>query len=73
MKIRSKLFALSVPLSSVAAVPAFADVPAGAQTVFTTAAADFATIAGYGFTCMAAVTGGLIVFKLVKKIANKAT
>lgn len=73
MNLRSKLVALTGAVSSVAAVPAFADVPPGAQTVFTTAAADFATIAGYGFTCLAVVTGGLIVFKLVKKIANKAT
>lgn len=73
MNLRSKLAAVIGAVSGVAAVPAMAEVPAGAQTVFTNAVADFVTIAGYGFTCLAAVTGGLIVFKLVKKIANKAT
>lgn len=73
MNLRSKLAAVIGAVSGVAAVPAMAEVPAGAQAVFTQAAADFTSIAGYGFTCLAAVTGGLIVFKLVKKIANKAT
>lgn len=53
-------------------VAANAAVPAGAEAIFTTLATDFGTIAGYGFTLMAAVVGGLIVMKLVKKIANKS-
>ncbi len=56
-----------------AAAPVMAAVPAGAEAVFTGIATDFATIVGYGFTAMAAVVGGLIVLKLVKKVANKAS
>ena len=52
---------------------ASADVPTGAQAIFTGAATDFGVIAGYGFTAMAAIVGGMIVFKLVKKVANKST
>jgi hypothetical protein len=51
----------------------FAAVPAGAEAVFTGLATDFGTIAGYGFTAMAAILGGLVVMKLVKKVVGKAT
>lgn len=73
MKLRSKLAGLTGFFAATVAVPAMAELPAGAQAVFVQAAADFTTIAGYGFTLMATVVGGLIVFKLVKKVANKAT
>jgi hypothetical protein len=57
------------------AVPALsmAAVPAGAEAIFTTVATDFATLLGYGFTAMAAIVGGMIVFGLVKKVAKKST
>jgi hypothetical protein len=50
-----------------------AALPTEAQAVFTQAATDFGTISGYGFTLMAVVVGGLIVFKLVRKVASKST
>lgn len=71
-----KLFTttLAAILGAVAAVgPAVAAVPAEASDMFTTAATDWATVQGLGFTLMTTVVGGLIVFKLVKKVANKAT
>lgn len=68
----NKRFAL-VALSAAVAAPVMAAVPTGAQDIFTDAATDFGTIAGWGFTCMAVVVGGLIVFKLIRKVANKAT
>jgi len=43
------------------------------QSIFTGAAADFATIMGYAITLAVAVWGGLVVFKLAKKLYNKAT
>lgn len=72
MKLRTKLPFAGLIAAAVTA-PALAEVPAGAQAIFTGAATDFAEIAGYGFTAMAAIVGGLIVFKLVKRVANKAT
>lgn len=48
-------------------------VPTGAEAIFTGAATDFATVLGYGFTAMAAIVGGMIVFNLVKKVAKKST
>lgn len=51
----------------------FAAVPAGAEAVFTGLATDFGTIAGYGFTALGIITGGLIVMGLVKKVAKKAS
>ncbi len=58
---------------SLVACASQAAVPAGAEAIFTGAATDFATILGYGFTAMAAVLGGWIVFRQVKKVANKST
>ncbi|MBB3016879.1 hypothetical protein [Cupriavidus alkaliphilus] len=46
---------------------------AGFQAIFTGAAADFATLIGYAITLAVAVWGGLVVFKLAKKLYNKAT
>lgn len=67
----SKKLALVGVLGAVAGA-ANAAVPAGAEAVFTGLATDFAVIAGYGFTAMAAITGGLLVFGLVKKVARKS-
>lgn len=52
---------------------ASAAVPAGAEAIFTSVATDFGTIIGYGFTAMAAIVGGMIVFTLVKSVAKKST
>lgn len=49
-----------------------AAVPAGAEAVFTTLATDTATILGYAFVAMTAITGGWIVFSMVKRGAKKA-
>lgn len=50
-----------------------AAVPEAAAGVFTTLAADAATVLGYAFTAMIAVTGGWIVFGMVKKGAKRST
>lgn len=73
--VRNRNFSLSVlALSALSAAGAAnAAVPAGAEAVFTGLATDFGTIAGYGFTALAVITGGLVVFKLVKKVVGKAT
>lgn len=67
-------------LASLAAIPALfgavaahAAVPVAAEGIFTTAATDFGTVLGWGYTLMIAVVGGLIVLGLVKKVASKAT
>jgi hypothetical protein len=59
-------------LVAVAPVVSFAAVPAGAEAVFTGLATDFGTIAGYGFTAMGVITGGLIVMGLVQRVARKS-
>lgn len=69
-----KLNKLAVLAPIVVAVSgAQAAVPAGAEAVFTTLATDFGTIAGYGFTALGIITGGMIVMGLVKRVAKKAT
>jgi ABC-type antimicrobial peptide transport system permease subunit len=67
---RSSLKALT---GGVLALPvlAMAAVPTGAEAVFTSLATDSATVLGYAFTAMAAITGGWIVFRIVKKGAHK--
>ena len=55
------------------ALPSLAAVPAGAEAIFTGAATDFGTVVAYGFTAMAAIVGGMIVFNLVRSIAKKST
>jgi len=60
-------FAAALPAVSMAAVPE------EAEAIFTTAATDFGTILGWGYTLMIAVVGGLIILGLVKKVAGKAT
>lgn len=65
------LSAVGVSLGIVA--PAQAAVPTGVETVFTTAATDFGTVVGYGWTLFLTIIGGLILFKLVKKVFFKST
>lgn len=43
------------------------------EAIFTGAASDFGTLIGYAITLAVAVWGGLVVFKLAKKLYNKAT
>lgn len=54
-------------------VSVHAAVPSGAEAIFTGVATDFATVIGYGFTAMAAIVGGMIVFNLVRSVAKKST
>lgn len=49
-----------------------AAVPAGLETVFTTAATDFGTITGYGWTLFLAIVGGLILFGLARKVLRRS-
>lgn len=55
-----------------AVAPAQAAVPAGVETVFATAATDFGTILGYGWTLFLVIVGGLILFGLVRKVVSRA-
>ena len=52
---------------------AHAAVPVGVETVFTSTATDFGTVVGYGWTLFLAIVGGLILFKIVKKVVAKST
>ncbi|MBB3193147.1 hypothetical protein [Roseateles terrae] len=71
---KSKFALVSVvAAAAVIAAPVMAAVPDGAAEVFTTAAADAKTVLGYAFTCMAAVVGGFVVMKLVKRAVKSAT
>lgn len=49
-----------------------AAVPTGVEAVFTTAATDFTTIVGYGWTLFLVIVGGLILFGIVKKVISRA-
>lgn len=51
---------------------AHAAVPTGVETVFTTAATDFGTIVGYGWTLFLVIVGGLVLFGIVKKVVSRA-
>lgn len=70
-------FALAVLLSVGAALgivaPVQAAVPTGVETVFTTAATDFGTVVGYGWTLFLVIIGGMVLFKIVKKVFFKST
>jgi len=57
---------------SVVAVPAQAAVPVGVEAVFTTAATDFGTIVGYGWTLFLAIVGGLLLFGIVRKVIARS-
>lgn len=67
------LTTLSAGSALVLAPSAEAAVPVGVETVFTTAATDFATVVGYGWTLFLGVIGSMILFKLVKKVFFRAT
>ena len=57
---------------SVVSIPAQAAVPAGVETVFTTAATDFGTVVGYGWVLFLAIVGGLLLFGIVKKVLSRS-
>lgn len=64
--------ALLASMLSVLAIPAKAAVPAGVETVFTTAATDFGTVVGYGWTLFLVIVGGLMLFGLVRKVVSRS-
>lgn len=72
IKFPASLVAVGAALVGLSA-QVMAAVPDGAQGVFTEAATDAKTILGYAFTCMAAVVGGFVVMKLVKRAVKSAT
>lgn len=65
---------LKAALASILMLPVLAQaaVPAGVEVVFTTAATDFGTIVGYGWTLFLVIVGGLILFGIVKKVVSRA-
>lgn len=71
-KIKSLVIAASA-LALAAAVPAHAAVPTGVEAVFTTTATDFGTIVGYGWVLFLTIMGGMILFKIVKKVLFRST
>ncbi|MFJ4290333.1 hypothetical protein ACIP1U_11160 [Cupriavidus sp. NPDC089707] len=72
--INPKLAAAVAMFAAAGAANAQASTNASAfQAIFTGAASDFGTLIGYAITLAVAVWGGLVVFKLAKKLYNKAT
>lgn len=75
MSIRSQVVRVGQSAAAVALALPFAvmaAVPAEAEDVFTTLATDAATVLGYAFVAMASITGGWIVFSMVKRGARKS-
>jgi hypothetical protein len=50
-----------------------AAVPLGVEAVFTEAATDFGTVVGYGWTLFLVIMGGMVLFKIVKKVFFRST
>lgn len=71
-KIKAVVAAAALAVMAIAA-PVQAAVPTGVETVFTTTATDFGTIVGYGWTLFLTIVGGMILFKIVKKVFFKST
>lgn len=67
-----KALVLGVVLMLGALEQAAATIPAGVETVFTTAATDFGTVVGYGWALFLTVIGGMIVFRIVRKVLPKS-
>ena len=61
---------LAIPLLVVPAV-SFAAVPAGTDVAFTAILTDATTLAGYAAPIVLGVLGLVIIFKLIKRFANK--
>lgn len=68
-----KVLALAFVAALVGTSNAIAAVPAGVEAVFTTTATDFGTVAGYGWVLLLVIVGGLVMFKIVKKVLGKAS
>lgn len=61
------LVVLTVPLT------ARADLPAGVATAFTELSTDFTSAAALGWTAFGVIIGGVLLFKVVKKVFRAAT
>lgn len=74
-QIKSWLLSAAVAVGAALGIvaPVQAAVPVGVETVFTTAATDFGTIVGYGWTLFLVIIGGMVLFKIVKKVFSKTT
>jgi hypothetical protein len=71
-RIKSKVALLLASVAAMFAVPAQAAVPAGVETVFTTAATDFGTVVGYGWVLFLVIVGGLMLFGIVRKVIARS-
>lgn len=71
-RIKTKVAALLASVSALFAAPAMAAVPAGVETVFTTAATDFGTVVGYGWVLFLVIVGGLMLFGIVRKVISRS-
>jgi len=67
-----KLALVAFPLALASSV-SMAAVPAGVETIFTTAATDFGTLLGYGYAAAAVIVTGMIVLGLSLKVAKRST
>lgn len=72
MKLSNKLAAV-VAGSMVLAQSAMAALPAEVDTMFTSVGTDAGLALGKGWVLFAVVTGGFVLFKIVKKAVSKAT
>jgi len=68
-----KLALVAAPVLALASLPSMAAVPAGVEAIFTTAATDFGTLLGYGYTAAAVIVTGMIVLGLSLKVAKRST
>jgi len=72
-KLKHAVLAAVAAVSALVGNVALATVPAGVETVFTTTATDFGTIVGYGWTLFLTIVGGLLLFKIARKVFGKAS
>jgi len=72
MKLLKMLGALVASALAVVSGAVQAAVPAGVETVFTSAATDFGTVIGYGWTLFLVIVGGLILFGIVRKVISRS-
>ena len=70
--LKNRLALIAGSLAALAA-PAYAALPTEVDTMFTSVAADAVSAMGKGWILFAVIVGGLVLFKLVKKVLGKAT
>lgn len=68
----NKLAAVAALVALSAAVPAHAELPAGAATVFTSIQTDGLALIDLAWPVMGAIVLGLLIMKLFKKVTSKA-